>query len=345
MISYLNEMIIEGGEEPGGFTNRIVNGAGFLDACQKWTPHVVEEIRGIAEGSNVNFESIFAWNLLDEAEWFLDGHSWTASNVAESSRCSVFGVPKDGEHPAIVAQNADMGPTFDGYQTICHVKHEDSDLEELVLTLPGVTGIYGMNNRSMAVCLNALTMSLNRSSNGLATVFIARGILKQHSLDDAVEFITSVKHASGECYTFGDSERVVCYEGSANSVVEFSPSPETGRVFHTNHPLVSDDTWVDFETLENVAPDMREALEIGVANSRTRFTALERRLDDSSNTINLAAATEILDSHDSAEYPVCRHDERGNITTFSMVMVLSEQPEMHVAAGPPCKTEFETYTF
>jgi len=345
MISYFNDMVVEGGEEPDAFRRRIVHQAGFLDACQRWTPHVVEEIRGIADGSGEDFETIFAWNLLDEAEWYLNGHTWTTSEVAEASRCSVFGVPRDGEHPAIVAQNADMGPTFDGYQTICHVRHAGSDLEELLLTLPGVTGVYGMSNRSLAVCLNALTMSLNRSTDGLATVFISRGILAQDTLEDAIGFVTTAPHASGECYTFGDSERVVCYEGSANSVVEFSRSPHTGRVFHTNHPLVNHDSWVDFETLSNVAPQLREGLEIGIANSTTRFASLEHRLLDPPKTVDVPAAIEILASHDSDEFPICRHDERGNITTFSMVMAMTEPPVMHVAAGPPCKTEFETYRF
>jgi hypothetical protein len=170
-------------------------------------------------------------------------------------------------------------------------------------------------------------------------------MLKQKTLDDAIEFISTVKHASGECYTFGDSDRVVCYEGSANSIVPFSPSSETGRVYHTNHPLASDDVWVDYDDPVGVTQETREAMAISIKNSRTRYAALERRLDDPTMPVTLETATAILDSHDSSEFPVCRHDESGNITSYSMIMLLSDRPELHVAPGPPCKTGFETYTF
>lgn len=345
IVRSLTEPILKAGGNPEDYASQIVEGAGFLDATQKWTPHLVEEIKGIAEGAGIDFKIIFALNLLDEAEWFFQSRNWINPDYREESRCSVLGINRVGPNPTIVAQNADMGPTVDGYQTLFHIKHKESDLEELVLSLPGVTGVYGMNNRSMGVCLNALTMTLNKSPKGLATIFIARGILFQKSLDEAVKFIKKVKHASGEAYTFGDSERVVCFEGSANKVSQFIPYTEANRVYHTNHPLVNDDIWLSPDNPEKMAPALRDRLKIGIANSKTRFQTLEKRLGDLSKPVTVEKVKSILCSHDSSEYPVCRHDERGNITTFSMIMALSDTPEMHVAAGPPCKTGFEIHKF
>jgi len=42
--------------------------------------------------------------------------------------------------PSLIGQNADMGPDFDGYQTLLRISYDDSDLEELVLTCPAVSG-------------------------------------------------------------------------------------------------------------------------------------------------------------------------------------------------------------
>jgi len=339
------DMINKAGGNPDEYASRIVDGAGFLNAAQKWTPHLVEEIKGIAEGAGIDFKVMFAWNLLDEAEWFFQGQNWVNPTFRENSRCSVLGVNKEGNNPTIVAQNADMGPSLDGYQTLFHIKHKDSDLEELVLSLPGVTGIYGMNNRSLGVCLNALTMTLNKSPQGLATIFIARGILYQKKLDKAIEFISNVKHASGEAYTFGDEKRAVCFEGSANKVSQFIPYPDANRVYHTNHPLTNDDIWLSLDKPEKIAPDIRKRLKIGITNSQTRFQTLEKRLSDMSKPVTVDRVKSILCSHDSSKYPICRHDDRGNITTFSIIMTLSASPEMHVAAGPPCKTGYATYKF
>jgi isopenicillin-N N-acyltransferase-like protein len=345
MVGGLTEMIKKAGGNPDDYASQIVNGAGFLDAAQKWTPHLVEEIKGIADGCGIDFKIMFAWNLLDEAEWFFQSNKWINPDYREKSRCSVLGVNKERSHPTIVAQNADMGPVVDGFQTLFHIKHDDSNLEELVLSLPGVTGVYGMNNRSMGVCLNALTMTLNKSPLGLATIFIARGILYQNNLDEAIQFIREVKHASGEAYTFGDKDRTVCFEGSANKVSQFIPYPKATRVYHTNHPLVNDDIWLSVDNPEKLAPAIRERLKTGIANSKTRFQTLETKLSDQTKPITVETVKSILCSHDSSEYPICRHDESGNITTFSMIMTLTDSPEMHVAAGPPCQTGYEIHKF
>ncbi len=257
----------------------------------------------------------------------------------------MIGASREGNNPAIVAQNADMGYFVDGRQVLLHIKHADSSLEELIMTLPGVMGVYGMNNYSIGVCLNAVTARLNASSDGLGTIFISRGLLYQKTLDDAIRFITEVKHASGEAYTFGDKERVVCYEGSANKVVQFIPYPGARRVYHTNHPLVNDDLWLSVNNLEMVAPELRDFVKKNQANTETRFKTLEKYLRDPTKPVTVDTVKKILCSHDSPNYPVCRHDERGNITTFSMIMVLKDSPELLLAPGPPCKLEYQKYTF
>ncbi len=40
--------------------------------AEQWTPAVVEKIRGIAEGAQVAFETLFAYNLADEQQIYFD---------------------------------------------------------------------------------------------------------------------------------------------------------------------------------------------------------------------------------------------------------------------------------
>jgi hypothetical protein len=332
---------------PEDYVRQIVGETGFLAAAERWTPTLVEEVRGIGEGAGVDFNTIFAWNLLDESDWFINQEKWQNLPTLPKSGCSVFGVFKEVGRPALLAQNADMGPAFDGYQTLLRIHHENSDLEELVLTCPGCIGIWGLNNRAVGICLNALTSQLQRSPAGLGTLFVARGILSHFRLEDAVKFVQSVKHASGEVYTIGGPDEVVCLEASATKVSRFVPHPGATRVYHTNHPLVNDDLWLDGVNIERVAPQLREAFKKGRTNSETRLEALKKRLRDTSKPVTLETAKSILSSHDDPELPVCRHGRpgEGDITTFSMIMVLKRSPEFHVAPGPPCKTEFRTYSF
>jgi len=347
MLELSHSAAREAGLSPEDYGRQIVGGTGFLAAAEQWTPALVEEIRGIGEGAGVDFTTIFAWNLLDESDWFINQGRWQNPSSLPKSGCSAFGVFKEGGRPALLAQNADMGPDFDGCQTLLRISHDDSDLEELVLTCPGCVGIWGLNNRSIGVCLNALTSQLQRSPSGLGTLFVARGILSHSRVEEAVRFVQTVKHASGEVYTIGGPDEVVCLEASANKVSRFVPHPGATRVYHTNHPLVSDDLWLEKNSFERVAPQFKEAFKKHRLNSETRLESLQERLRDTSKPVTVETAKSILSSHDDPEYPVCRHGRpgQGDITTFSMIMVLKPSPEFHVAPGPPCKTEFRTYTF
>jgi len=76
--------------------------------------------------------------------------------------------------------------------------------------------------------------------------------------------------------------------------------------------------------------------------------SLEKRLKDPDKAITVDDIKEILSSKDDPDNPVCcekRADGRGVFTAGSLVMDLSENPVLHFAPGPPCTTEFESYTF
>jgi hypothetical protein len=90
MVDGLGEWARSVGADPADYAARIVRETGFLDAAERWVPHVVEEIRGIAEGSGIDFETIFVWNLNDEAEWYLSKDRWVNSEYRElhAAACS-----------------------------------------------------------------------------------------------------------------------------------------------------------------------------------------------------------------------------------------------------------------
>ena len=54
-------------------------------------------------------------------------------------------------------------------------------------------------------------------------------------------FLHRVKHASGQNYVVGGPAQVYSFECSANKVSRFQPPGRPGVVWHTNHPLASDD--------------------------------------------------------------------------------------------------------
>ena len=121
-----------------------------------------------------------------------------------------------------------------------HVKHPDSDLESLFLTCAGLIVTTGMNNAPLGVAVNAMGQ-MDYGNEGLPVAFVVRGLLEQSSLQDALDFLETVKHASGQNYILGDSENVVDLEVSTNRQARFTPENHPGVILHTNHPRVLTD--------------------------------------------------------------------------------------------------------
>src|SRR2546421_4547172 len=86
----------------------------YVPAIRRWTPDLLEEIRGIADGSEMPFNTILAFQLLDEI--WVNGKA-ARREVAEE-HCSGMGVAKKENAAAYTAQNMDLESFPDGFQTV-----------------------------------------------------------------------------------------------------------------------------------------------------------------------------------------------------------------------------------
>jgi len=325
----------------------LIERTGLLAAAEKWTPDLVEEVRGIGEGAGLDFKTIFAWQLVEEVGWLGEYEKTLGSDDLGSGGCSALGVFGEESRSTLLAQTADNGVSVDGYQTFLHVKCLGSSLEAFVLTYPGWVGVYGLNSRGIGVCLNTISRQMNYAPDGLPVLFVGRGILAQPTLSDAIKFVRGIKHASGENYVIGEPGRVIDYECSANRVCQFIPYEGATRVYHTNHALVNDDVRLTARAMEKLPADVQLQLGRARQNSETRFRSLENWLRDTSEPVTVERVKSILSSHDSPEYPICRHKRPDNpgMTNACLIMECSTLPVMHVASGPPCMTEFKSFRF
>jgi isopenicillin-N N-acyltransferase like protein len=152
------------------FIKKFVSHTQYLGAMKKWTPDLVEEVKGIADGAGIDFDTMLVFQWIDE--------DWAQGKNVVADRCSGIGVGRRGSSPAMIAQNLDMPGLYDGYQVILHVKHHDSELEIFVYTIAGVIGGDGMNNHAIGVCVNTL-LQLDNCRDGLPVACVVRGVLAQ----------------------------------------------------------------------------------------------------------------------------------------------------------------------
>lgn len=299
----------------------------FQSAIRKWTPELLDEVRGIADGSGIDFNTIFAFQLPDE-EWA----NW--EDVAGGEHCSSIGVNRTSTTPSMVAQNLDIPPFFHGYQTLLRIKDETTNLESLVLTIPGLIGANGLNSKAVAITCNTL-LRLEYCKDGLPVAFVVRGVLKQKSLKAATDFLHNIKHASGQNYIIGGIEGTHSFECSANKVAEFIPYKGAQLTYHTNHPLANDD--YNHRYVANLMKQNKTPKDDPYFCHR--LEALERRLKNNEK-VDIEVIKASLSSRDNEKNPV------SNRSTYACtIMILSAKPELHLAPGRPHETAFKVFRF
>jgi hypothetical protein len=187
-------------------------------------------------------------------------------------------------------------------------------------------------------------MELQASKDGLPVAFVIRGILSKQTSEDALSFVKTVKHASGQNYIIGIQDSVYDFEASSGKVVRFLPNADlSGVVYHTNHALVNHDvkTW-DVEYHKMVLAGETKNL-----NSEIRYATVEKKLNIDDKKINVDLLKTILRSKDDIQNPICRSftEVQGIFTFSSVLFTLTGKRSVLVTFGSPDQAEYQQYFF
>ncbi|HXT36044.1 MAG TPA: C45 family peptidase [Chloroflexota bacterium] len=316
------------------YLDRFVAQTNFLPAIERWTPHLLDEVRGIGEGAGISFRDVYAYQLMDE-EWLF--RIDLKRGGAPLEHCSMVGFFGDGA-PPILGQNMDLPKYYDGTQALLRVRDQNRDLESLIFTAAGLIGTTGLNNRGVGICCNTLTR-LAHAYDGLPAAFIVRRVLESSTLAEASSFVREVSHASGQNYAIGCPDQIVDFECSAHEVVPFSCGPT--HVYHTNHPLVNDDqpapaggAGVTKEPAGERSP---------MSNSEQRLAYLERMIGGQETPRTVDGVKTLLSTR-AVPINVGRDSAGDGMTLGSLIMELTTPPVLHYAPGPPAETAYTRWT-
>ena len=118
-----------------------------------------------------------------------------------------------------------------------------------------------------------------------------------------------------------------------DQTAEFRPFDGAGFTYHTNHPLSNTNIR---ESIEEQL-DGRGPLPELFTSRCQRFQALRSRYPDNSVSLDLDEMKRIFRNR---EWNV------NNRSTYGCtIMVLTEEPELHIAPGRPDEEAFQTYRF
>ncbi|WP_205503216.1 C45 family autoproteolytic acyltransferase/hydolase [Rufibacter psychrotolerans] len=330
---------LETNRHPDSVIAHFLSTSNYKAAIQQWTPELWQEIEGMAAGSGQKLDDVFAFQLIDEYWGYLDR---LKHGSVDKDHCSAVGVAAHTGQPTYIAQNVDIDTFMHGYQVLLHINQTPTTPEQYILTCAGFIGFVGMNNQGVGVVINALTDLRNRV-DGLPVTFVTRGLLSKKSGKEALAFLQTVPHATGQNYILGTETAVHNLEASANQVVPFFPAEDKKLVYHTNHALANHDVkpWMQQyhqRMLTGTGPK---------TNSQTRFAALEQRLKLAQQPLSPALVKATLRSKDHDKFPVCvtYNKDAAGFTFSSVLFTFGKKPSVQVTHGSPDQSEYQEHFF
>ncbi|MEO3999497.1 C45 family peptidase [Mesorhizobium sp. CAU 1732] len=296
------------------FLPRFLAATNFRDAIERFTPALAEEVSGIAQGAAIGEDTAYAMQLMDEEWWFgeepRDGH------------CSSLAIAPTPDQPTMVAQTMDLSGWHDGAQALLRFPDRDGN-ETLVFTSAGMIGLMGVSTGGLGICVNTLSQ-LRTSRTGLPVAFVMRGALGCSDASEAVSFLRSVPHASGQNYQLGDRDGIATLECCAAGATQLTV--ENGRSLHTNHPLESREARPD-----TVSPLFSD-------NSRKRLESLRSDLGGDLRVTPDAVKIALSACRAGGEVSIARDPASSATTAMTIGAILYEigdEVAVSVCAGPP----------
>lgn len=298
----------------------------FLPVVKKKVPMYLEEIQGIADGSENSFEDIFTLNCRTElGGQFVRQYGINMEEVRKIvGGCSVMGISQSRTSTGtnLYSQNWDSSPAQ--FPTLIFVIAHQND--KPAIAWAGEAGLIcrmgGMNDCGIGLGANTLSTDAPIDFEGLPLQFAYRYIMDQKSFPDAVEAaVTSHVASNINLLVVGPEGEMVDIE------VEYKGhkflNKQNGVISHANvykHPKLPS------------APYKEPDYPRGVLRSFRLDSLVEELQGDE---LGVEDIKRIMTDH-KANYPscICRHDS-GVMTVFSSINDLNKL-EMHLSIGNPC---------
>lgn len=302
------------------FIKIFLDSTDYIPAIKKWTPNLLEEIKGISDGSGIDFNTIFAFQLIDEI--------WTNARLINiPHHCTSAGInnyKKDGGQNYI-AQNIDITPFYHDFIILLDINDKNTDSRKLVTTFAGYIGANGLN-KHIGITENTLS-DLKSSLNGLPVCCVARGVLEKTSFEEAVSFIKTIKHASGQNYIVGSNHDIISLECASDLVTEYWPDSTKNYTFHANKPLTNNSYHPAYVTYLKA---MYGSIPESVSFSDERLESIKNAILNKKH-ISLATIKEAL-----SKKPICNRN-----TSVSTIMEFDNKyGELRISPGKPDSTEY-----
>ncbi len=309
----------------------------YRNAIETYAPEVVEELRGLAEGSGLGEEDVLAINARTEIIWAASARQAAAERAAAARECTSFALSaaRTAGGCPLVGQNWDwLLHAFDTL-VVLEVEQPNDRPNYVTVVEAGLLAKATLNSAGIAVTTNALVTSDDRGQAGVPYHVLLRLLAECETVTDAIRLIQAVPRASSGNYLIASGDDVaVDLETAPGDHARVSwQLPSDGILIHTNH-------FIDL-------PDGVDEVSVyAMPDSLVRLQRATARLREPGVAWDVDSLAEVLGDHAGWPDSVCCHpNPRGEgskqwATVMSVVMSPAER-RMWLASGNPCQTLFD----
>jgi isopenicillin-N N-acyltransferase-like protein len=276
----------------------------------KHFPELLEEIRGVAEGAQMPYNSL----LLETAYPFAAGAPSNCTIISAFGSATRDGAP-------IVGRNYDFLLDFKKCNQLRSVTGKNAEFSFVggTITILGVE--EGMNGAGLFIGDAGWIPKELPSFRGLSSRQVMQLVLENCiSVDTAVDFIRQTPkfaNNAGTCYLLADKRETVVMEMGLTKICLRMPEEDV---------QVASDTFLT-SIAEDIGPPEPTAF--------TRYNLVRKRLHENRGEVDNIFMRKLLSDH---SIPICSHDE---INTLRSIIAKTNEKKMMVADGHPCTSKFK----
>lgn len=299
----------------------------------------VDEMRGIAEGADVDLEDILSINVRTEVMFAAKARAAEGAGVSaggpRQGECTAFAVVPEASATGhtLIGQNWDW--LLHCFDTVVVLEAEQEEGPNYVSVVEaGLLAKTGMNSSGLGVATNALVTEDDRGEPGIPYHVLLRAFMDCETISDALSAAQRAPRSSSANYLLAhrDGMAVDIEAAPGDFSRMFLLFPDDGMLAHTNH-------------FRSPAFDRKDVSLWVMPDSPFRLERLRAAVERASPELTLDTFREVLADHANFPSGVCCHpDDRMELfdqgSTVASVLMDLDEARMWVADGRPCTAPF-----
>ncbi|MCL3778057.1 MULTISPECIES: C45 family peptidase [unclassified Actinomyces] len=303
----------------------------FRGVIKDYSPDILAEIDGIADGAGVGRGDILALNVRSEIMFGL--------KVDPAGECTSFfaGPSSTFDGHVLLGQNWDWKPDCLDTTIVMDIRQGPDAPAYITIVEAGLVAKTGFNSAGIGLTTNTLISPEDKGKPAVPYHVFLRAVLNCTSLDQVEKILTSSCRSASANYLVASSSgrgfSVETWPGSGSNVAHVTPSK--GVIGHSNC-FVCDVPFDDIGAIE-------------IPDGPARVKELKAALEEASGSITVAALHRISQSHgDLFPNGICRHPDETQEPITRLATITSSIYDLttltaYICLGTPCRHDLAEY--